>query len=363
MRWINTRKAKAGISLLVLGLLILISFLIVAPEQVSDVTFSIRESLGLIDDPFQANAIVNPPFPSLSYGIQAFLWWDGGEVGYTLDWTMLMNFRYVKQTFAWRDMERVQGEWLFGEADKVIHEVTRRDLKLVARLGKTPDWSHSLEGDFLDAPPDGLDLWRNYCFTVADRYQGQIAAYQIWNEPNLEREWGNQPPNAEDYVTLLQVCSEAIREADPEAILISAGLSPTGRMDDVAHRDDIYFDQMYRHDFQQYIDVVGVHAPGFSRPIYGPDDAERDGNGRWATFRRVEDLRKIMIAHNDATRQMAILEVGYTTDTVNPDYAWFAVDEETQAQYLEEAYLYAAEHWRPWVGFDVGNLFSASGLE
>jgi hypothetical protein len=118
----------------------------------------------------------------------------------------------------------------------------------------------------------------------------------------------------------------------------------------MAHRDDIYLNDMYGADFQQYVDVVGLHAPGFSDPEYGPDDAERDGRGRWATFRRVEDLRKIMIQNGDAARQVAILEVGWTTDPVNTAYSWFAVDEKTQGENLVRAYEYAAEHWRPWVG-------------
>jgi hypothetical protein len=147
------------------------------------------------------------------------------------------------------------------------------------------------------------------------------------------------------------VCSEAIREADADAILISAGLSPTGDHNDArAHRDDLYLQAMYDAGFQQYVDVVGVHAPGYAEPSYGPDDAEGDGGARWQSFRRVEDLRRIMVANGDAATQMAILETGYTIDPANPVYSWFAVSEAEQAQYLADAYRYAAEHWRPWVG-------------
>jgi polysaccharide biosynthesis protein PslG len=74
------------------------------------------------------------------------------------------------------------------------------------------------------------------------------------------------------------------------------------------------------------------------------------GSQRFFTFRRVEDLRRIMVANGDARRQMAILETGWTRDFVNPAYSWFAVNEKTQARHLVAAYRYAAEHWRPWVG-------------
>src|SRR5690606_13578093 len=100
------------------------------------------------------------------------------------------------------------------------------------RLGQSPDWASNAEttGDTesFDAPPTNLDDWADYCATIAERYAGRIAAYQIWNEPNLRREWGDQAPDAAAYVALLAACSEAIRAVDSEVILISAGLSPTG---------------------------------------------------------------------------------------------------------------------------------------
>lgn len=306
-------------------------------------------------DPFEAAAIESPPFASLTYSVQAFLWWDTGVAGVHLDWVRLLAFNSVKQTFPWRDMETAPGVWDFTQADRIVDATEARNLNLVARLGQVPDWAH--EGPAIvnndekhDSPPADLADWGNYCATLASRYRGRIHAYQIWNEPNLSREWGEQMPDAQGYTELLAVCSEAIRAADPDAILISAGLAPTGDHNERAQRDDLYLQAMYDAGFQRYIDVVGAHAPGFSVPEYGPDDAERDGQGRWATFRRVEDLRRIMIANGDAARQMAILEFGWTTDPVNPDYAWFAVSPEEQARYITEAYAYARDHWRPWVG-------------
>lgn len=307
------------------------------------------------DDPFAAAAVTDTPFTALTYGIQAFLWWDGGEVGLMLDWLRQMRFSHVKQTFAWRDLEPEPGEWHWGHSDNLLAQVESRNLHIVARLGKIPRWAAE-DPEFVmqednDAPPIDMDAWANYCGTVAEHYRGRIDAYQIWNEPNLSREWGGREPNAAEYVALLQPCSAAIRAADPDAILISAGLAPTGNYDVTAHRDDIYFDALYQAGFQQYVDVVGVHAPGYGNPPdYGPDDAERDGKQRWQTFRRVEDLRKIMIQHGDAGRQIAILELGWTTDPRDSDYAWHAVTEEKQAEYMRGAYEYAAEHWRPWVG-------------
>lgn len=305
-------------------------------------------------DPFQAAAIVEPPFPSLTYGIQVFTWWDGGETGLHLDWVRLMSYSHVKQTFAWRDIEPLQDVWDWTQADRILAELEPRGIRLIARLGQAPQWAwgdtyeSNETASFHDAPPTKMEDWSEFCLTLAQRYRGRIAAYQIWNEPNLSREWGDRPPDAAAYVELLAACSQAIRQADPDAVLISAGLAPTGNNDSAAVPDDVYLDRMYRSDFQQYIDVVGVHAPGFAAPEIGPDDAA--AKSRWFTFRRVEDLRKIMLMYGDAARQMAVMEFGYTTDTRHSDYAWYAVSEAAQADMLLRAYEYAIAHWRPWIG-------------
>jgi polysaccharide biosynthesis protein PslG len=309
------------------------------------------------DDPFQAGAITQPNFTSLTYGVQTFAWWDTATTApLHMEWTRLMGFTHIKQTFAWQDIELRDDEWKWTIADQIVAMANEKNLHIVARLSNAPDWAHpslppQVSSDYIDAPPDDPAEFGEYCGTLAQRYQGRIAAYQVWNEPNLTREWGNRPPNAADYVALLAACSDGIRQADPDAIIISAGLSPTGNYDDTAHADDIYLQAMYDAGFEQYVDVVGVHAPGWGKPPdYGPDEAEADGRGRWATFRRVEDMRQIMIENDDAKRQIAILELGYTTDQVHPEYQWHAVTEAQQREYLVGAYTYAAENWRPWVG-------------
>lgn len=304
-------------------------------------------------DPFAADAIKDPPFNSLTYGIQASLWWDKRIASLHLAYMQLMVFSHVKEIFAWEDIQPEPDQWVFARADEVVNEVESKGLKLVARLSETPYWAHSVQVDereVVDAPPDDPADFGAYCGTLAERYKGRIAAYQVWNEPNLAREWGGAPPDAAGYTALLKACAEAIRAADPDAIIISAGLSPTGTYDDRAHPDDVYLNELYDAGFQQYADVIGLHAPGYSPPTMSLEDAEREGRARWATFRHIEDMRRIMVERRDAARQIAILEFGWPLEGIGEDYAWFAVSEEEQAQYLVEAYAYAAEHWRPWVG-------------
>jgi hypothetical protein len=98
--------------------------------------------------------------------------------------------------------------------------------------------------------------------------------------------------------------------------------------------------------------LLGVHAAGYKEPpeISPEQTAARYNGNRFFCFRHVEDIRQIMERYGDADKQVAVLEFGWTTDSVNPNYAWHAVTEEQQADYLARAYQYAKLNWSPWIG-------------
>jgi hypothetical protein len=183
-----------------------------------------------------------------------------------------------------------------------------------------------------------------------------VDAYEIWNEPNLAREWAGREPNAAEYVNLLKVGYQAIKSADPNAIIITAGLTPTGTQPPVAMPDDQYLRDMYLAGAQGYYDMIGVHAAGYKAPPeLSPDEAaaneEAYGGERFFCFRRVEDLRAIMVEFGDEATQVAVLEFGWTSDSrPGSPYAWHAVDEFTKAAYFVSAYQWAAANWSPWIG-------------
>ena len=297
-------------------------------------------------------------FPSPDYGIHAFLWWRPDVALRDLDLVNEMGFNWVKQNFPWREIEGIEkGKYDWYRTDLIVDEVERAGLKLVVRLDRQPFWSEPLDNQWQEnGPPGDLNDFGDFCGAVAGRYRGRIDAYQVWNEPNLDREWGLRSPDPAEYTEMLRVCYLAIQAADPEAIVISAGLAPTGTDSNEVMPDTKFLQGMYDAGAAEYFDVLGLNAPGYKAP---PEldpagaEAEEYGGGRWFAFRHVEDMRAIMVENGDGHKQAAILEMGWTLDTVNPTYAWHAVDEATQAEYLVRAYQYAAEHWQPWMGLMV----------
>jgi hypothetical protein len=285
--------------------------------------------------------------------VQAFLWWQPDLAVRDLQLVKEMGFGWVKQSFAWRDIE-TNGKGLYDwwKPDTIVAQTEEAGLDLLVRIDRQPFWAQAESEPLLEnAPPGNLDDFGDFCRDLATRYRGRIRAYQVWNEPNLSREWGNEPPDPAGYTRLLATCYQAIKSADPEAIVISAGLAPTGTMPPAAMPDTDFLQGMYDAGAAAYFDVLGVNAPGYAAPPeMSPEEGEARYGHRFFVFRRVEDIRDIMVANGDEEKQVAVLEMGWTLDEVHAEYAWFAVDAETQADYLVRAYQYAREHWQPWVG-------------
>ncbi len=53
-------------------------------------------------------------------------------------------------------------------------------------------------------------------------------AIEVWNEPNIDREWPNGQVNGANYTQLLAKAYNAIKGANPGTMVVSAALAPTG---------------------------------------------------------------------------------------------------------------------------------------
>ncbi|MCB0192349.1 MAG: beta-galactosidase [Anaerolineae bacterium] len=305
---------------------------------------------------------------SPDYSMQVFLYWQEEIADRDLKLVEDAGFTWVKQEFPWREIEPVEkGGFNWEKTDRIMDQIDAHGLKVIARLGVQPPWAG---GGFPEVgPPENMQDFADFITAVATRYKGRVDAYQIWNEPNLSREWGNRPPNAAEYTAMLKIAYESIKAVDPYPIIISAGMAPTTRNDDVARPDTYYIQEMYDAGAAPYFDALGAHGPGYASPpetdpaeiaqtpgLANPGDFEAANNvpeelRRVYGFRHVEDVREIMVQNNDADKQVVLLEFGWTIDP-RPDspYKWHAVSPEQQAQYFVRAYEYAKANWQPWIG-------------
>ncbi|MGI6374409.1 MAG: cellulase family glycosylhydrolase [Anaerolineae bacterium] len=313
-----------------------------------------------------ATATTAPPpakglrMSSPEYGMQIFPWWRPEVGSRDLQAIQAAGFSWAKVNFGWRDIEGAnKGAFDWSRTDQIVQMANADDVDLVIRVDHQPAWAGG--GFPTNGPPDNYQHLADFFTALATRYKGRIRAYEVWNEPNLAREWGGQTPDPAGYARLLKACYSAIKAADPNAMVISAGLSPTGSWTagpEGARPDDWYLETLYiamGGSSNGYFDVLGAHGAGFaSPPERDPAEVAANpalGGHRSMCFRRVEDLRAIMVKYGDTNKQVALLEFGWTSDP-RPDspYSWHAVSEQTKADYFVRAYQYAKANWSPWIG-------------
>lgn len=218
--------------------------------------------------------------------------------------------------------------------------------------------------------------------------KGFVEAYEIGNEPNLDATYGwgygstNVPPNAADYATLLCEAYGRIKAVDPNVLVVSAGLAPTGRVTETwnghaghngLYQDERIFTQELLDAMQAIngapcFDVFGYHPYGYSADFdAAPDVASADPTQNCTNgfcFRGVEKIYDILQANGLGSKQIFATEFGWITEPPAecltmagwPDRAWQIVSAQKQADNLVGAYQYATTNY-PWMaGMFIFNL-------
>jgi hypothetical protein len=249
------------------------------------------------------------------------------------------GFSWLVQLMEWREVEPAPGEYFWEYHDWLVRAAGYYGLDLVLRLDHPPEWALSTD----DAGPVDVPAFARFAGRVAERYRGRVAAYVIWNEPNLTAEWEGREPDPAGYVELLCTAKRAIEAADPDALVISAGLAPTNHVDATALDDRLYLRAMYAQGAGACLDVLGAHPYGFAYP---PDDPHGAHDG--LNVARLGDLRAIMVEAGDGDKPVWATEVGWTTDPVGSEQQWLRVSEEEQRHYLVGIFRKAGQEW-PWL--------------
>jgi hypothetical protein len=295
-----------------------------------------------------APQLVAPPPPAgqFGYGISVNSWAEASAVAG-------MGFMYLNAYIQWAALEDAPQQYSWGDVDGLISLAASSGLLIVLRVDTPPTWEAPGLGN---RPPANPSDFGRFMGALASHARGQIWAYEIWDEPNLSSEWGNQPPNPAAYTALLQAAYPQIKTADPNAIVISAGMATTGGDGGVTAMNDCDFIQgMYNAGARGCFDALGSHPYGF-----GTAPTVENSNGI-TDFRRPEDQYAVMADNGDGNKPIIATEWGWLLDPTyygHPEYLsdplwngfqWQIQSPSNQAAYLVEAFQYAYANW-PWMG-------------
>jgi hypothetical protein len=241
--------------------------------------------------------------------------------------------RWVRLDVEWASVQWAgPSTYYWTPYDNAIGAALSRGMRVLGILDYTPAWARSA-GTTKMYPPTNVSDYVNFVRQAVRRYAPLgVHHWEIWNEPNSATFW-KPAPDAAAYANLLKAAYQAIKEEDPYATVISAGLAPA--TDDGLNIAPVTFlTRVYAAGAGGSMDAVGFHP--YSFPAM-PSDAYK-----WNAWQQMENtspsLRSVMIQNGDGNKKIWMTEYGAPT---NGPQGSTAVTEQQQADMLNEAYRLA----------------------
>jgi hypothetical protein len=175
-------------------------------------------------------------------------------------------------------------------------------------------------------------------------------AIEVWNEPNIDREWPTGQVNGANYTRLLAEAFNAIKSGNPNTIVISGAPAPTGFFGaagcaDGGCNDDVFMQQMRDAGAANYFDCLGLH---YNEGIVSPTVQSGDPRGEFPTY-----YFQSMTSRGSAIfpgKPVCYTELGYVTpdtlagNALPANFGWAAnTSRAEQTQWLAEAAAAAAQ--------------------
>lgn len=175
-------------------------------------------------------------------------------------------------------------------------------------------------------------------------------AIEVWNEPNLSREWPPNKMGGAYYTELLKKAYTRIKAANPNTLVISAALSPTGAFNggcgsigDVLGCDDKPFlEKMVASGALDYLDCVGIH---YNEGLLPPSATSGDPRGNSQHYTRYfKGMLDTYLGILGGTKPLCFTELGYLSGeewgTLPANFRWnppINMKVAQQAEYLGAA--------------------------
>ncbi len=176
-----------------------------------------------------------------------------------------------------------------------------------------------------------------------------VDAIEVWNEPNIDREWPAGQVNGANYTKMLAAAFNAIKAKNPNTIVISGAPAPTGFFGSAGCtnngcNDDTFMQQMAQAGAGQYLDCVGLH---YNEGIIAPSAGSGDPRGSYPTYYFSSMLQRGYGPFGG--KPVCFTELGYLspegfTTALPANFAWAADTSVSEhAAWLAEAATIAAQ--------------------
>jgi polysaccharide biosynthesis protein PslG len=225
--------------------------------------------------------------------------------------TQAANVRTNRFVLKWGWVEPAKDSFRWGPADRFIGALARLRIRVLPSLWGNPDWVAGSGSTPPIGGPAGEQAWRNFLKAMVGRYGPggaywgtpyhqqfgagatpmPIQAWQIWNEPNLQKFFAPSPSPGK-YARLLQISHDAIKSKDPRAQIVLAGMPGKGDMKASDFLATLYSVSGIKNDF----DVAALHP-------YAPNISTQS--------QMIGQFRSVMRNHGDAATPLWLTELAW----------------------------------------------------
>jgi len=309
----------------------------------------------------QANGIVNPNliFVGQVLNIPGATGGDGGDGGDGSDGgsASLEGFALGGQVFSFSYPElmretglewaKVQVRWSQGQtaeeaAQGAIDAARSRDFKVLLSIVGEPD----------ELAANPTQYYQDFAIFLGEVAALEPDAIEVWNEMNIDREWPSGQISGQNYTQMLSAGYQAIKNANPNVLVISGAPAPTGFFGGCTPQgcdDNFYIRDMANAGAAQFMDCVGVH---YNEGIVAPSATSGDPRGNSSHYSRYYNGMVSLYASTFPSTPLCFTELGYLSpdgfDIPLPDaFSWAQnTTVQQQGQYLAEAIQLAQQNDR-----------------
>src|SRR5690348_6712559 len=199
--------------------------------------------------------------------------------------------------------------------DFIVQQAQERGFSVLGVLNSTPYYGAAGNNGCLTcvgAAPDPTDF-AAFAAEVAQRYKGEISAYEVWNEPNSFKTW-SPAVDPVAYTNVLKAAYTAIKNADPNATVVAGVLGAVITVGGLTMDPVTFVKTMYANGAKGFFDALSYHPYNYQRTF-----AEQNP-GFLSPLQMLLQMRQTMLDNGDDLVKIWASEYGLPT-SLNADQA------------------------------------------
>jgi len=261
----------------------------------------------------------------------------------------------------WAQIETSRGSYNWTDLDTWLHNILSHGQDAMYTFGRVPHWAtskpsqacaYAVSDPGCAAPTSDLysgdNIWKEFVTAVVKHSlsspEFHIAYYEMWNEPDLARNWTGTPAQ---LATMVKDAYAIIHSLDPKAKVV--GPTPS-----TANQYGVHFlPDYYAAGAASAQDIVGIHAY-----LYNGSSFATNPSGITTT---ISQLKKLMSTYGISSKPIWFTEGSWSGSDGS------SLSDSQRASYLAQEYMLmwstgavSRYYWYAWDS-DLGTLWTPSG--